>query len=485
MAADSIFELDRDPSGAGPRKDPLMSSHRAFVGAAIHPAERLDGKVVTPEHGRWDEARRAWNLAVDQQPAAIVFPESVEDVIAAVHLAVHMGLDIAAQGTGHNAGPLGSLEHTLLVRTDGMRSVEIDADARTARVGAGVLWLEVVEAAARYGLAALAGSSPDVGVVGYTLGGGLSWLGRKFGLAANNVQAIELVTADGRWLRTDREHEPDLFWGLRGGGGNFGVVTAIEIRLFPISEVYAGLLWWPIERGAEVMHAWHQLTETGLPDELTTVGRYLQLPPLPEIPEPVRGKSFVVVEAIHVGDPAEADELLQPLRALGPVNDTIATIPLEALSHLHMDPEEPVPGVADGSVLAYLDGPGIEELDRVAGAQSGSPLLSVEVRHLGGELGRARPQNGAIASIGGEYVMFAVGVTPSPEAHAAVSAHVEVVKQALVPWTARDMYLNFAETSRNARTFWGEQAYARLRRIKASVDPGNRIRANHPITPRR
>jgi hypothetical protein len=461
-----------------------MSSHRAPIRASIHPAELLNGKVVTPEHGRWDAARTAWNLAVDQQPAAVVFPESAEDVIAAVHLAVHMGLDIAAQGTGHNAAPLGSLEHTLLVRTDGMRRVEIDPEARTARVEAGVLWLEVVEAAARHGLAALAGSSPDVGVVGYTLGGGLSWLGRKFGLAASNVEAIELVTADGRWLRADREHEPDLFWALRGGGGNFGLVTAIEIQLFPISQVCAGLLWWPIARGAEVMHAWHQLTESGLPDELTTVGRYLQLPPLPEIPEPVRGKSFVVVEAIHVGDPADADQLLRPLRALEPVNDTVATIPVQELSHLHMDPETPVPGVADGSVLSHLDDGAVEELDRVAGARSGSPLLSVEVRHLGGELGRARPQHGALSSIDGEYVMFAVGVTPTPEAHAAVSAHVEVVKEALVPWTARHMYLNFAETNRDAQSFWSEQAYARLRRIKASVDPVNRMRANHPITPR-
>jgi FAD binding domain len=461
-----------------------MSSHRAAIRSPIRPVRALDGRVVLPEHGRWDEARRAWNLAVDQSPAAVVFPESADDVAAAVHLAVHFGLQIAAQGTGHNAGPLGYLGDTLLIKTERMRGIEIDPVARVARVEAGALWIEVVEAAARHGLAALAGSSPDVGVVGYTLGGGLSWLGRKYGLAANNVEAIELVTADGSWLRADRGNEPDLFWAMRGGGGNFGVVTALEIRLFPISEVYAGLLWWPIERGAEVMHAWHALTENGLPEELTTVGRYLQLPPLTEIPEPVRGKSFVVVEAIHLGDPAQADELLRPLRALGPINDTIATIPVQALSHLHMDPEEPVPGIADGSVLSHLDERAIGELERVAGAASGSPLLSVEVRHLGGELARARPQHGALSSIEGDYVMFAVGVTPTPEAHVAVSRHVEVVKQALVPWTARHMYLNFAETTRSADSFWSEQAYARLRRIKAAVDPTGRMHANHPITPR-
>jgi FAD/FMN-containing dehydrogenase len=461
-----------------------MSSHPAPIQSRIRPVRALDDKVITPEHGRWDEARRAWNLAVDQSPAAVVFPETAEDVVAAVHLAVHFGLRIAAQGTGHNAGPLGYLGDTLLIKTEGMRGIEVDPAARIARVEAGVLWIEVVEAAARHGLAALAGSSPDVGVIGYTLGGGLSWLGRKYGLAANNVEAIELVTADGTRLRADRENEPDLFWAMRGGGGSFGVVTALEIRLFPISEVYAGLLWWPIERGDEVLHAWHALTESGLPDELTTVGRYLQLPPLPDIPEPVRGKSFVVVEAIHVGDPAQANELLEPLRALAPINDTIETIPVQALSRLHMDPQEPVPGIADGSVLSHLDKRAIDELERVAGAASGSPLLSVEVRHLGGELGRARPQHGALSSIDGDYAMFAVGITPTPEAHVSVTAHVELVKEALVPWTARHMYLNFAETSRSADSFWSEHAYARLRRIKAVVDPSGRMHANHPITAR-
>ena len=250
-----------------------------------------------------------------------------------------------------------------------MRGVQIDPEARIARVEAGVLWLEVVEAAAEHGLAALAGSSPDVGVVGYTLGGGMSWLGRKYGLSANNVEAIELVTADGSVIRADRVNEPDLFWALRGGGGSFGVVTAIEIRLFPISQVYAGVLWYPIERGGEVLQAWRELTHSSdLPDELTTVGRFLNLPPIPEIPEEVRGKSFVIIEAFHLGDQAEADELLAPLRALGPVNDTIQYVPMPALSHLHMDPEEPVPGVADGLNIGELPAEAIDAFVDVAGA---------------------------------------------------------------------------------------------------------------------
>ena len=446
-------------------------------------ASALDGKIILPKHARFEEARRAWNLAVEQHPAAVVFPESAQDLVAAVLFAGEQGQQVAAQGTGHNAAALGPLDETILLKTERMRGVTIDPIARIARVEAGVLWLEVVQAAAAYGLAALAGSSPDVGVVGYTLGGGVSFLGRKHGLAANNVRAIEVVTADGRVARVDREHEPDLFWALRGGGGSFGIVTAIELELFAISEVYAGILWFPIERGSEVLHAWRELTAGGPPDELTTVGRFLQLPPIPEIPEELRGKSFVIVEAIHIGDPSQADDLLSPLRALGPINDTIQTIPMPALSHLHMDPEQPVPGAGDGLLVDQLTAEAIDAFVEVAGARAQFPLLSVEIRHLGGELGRARPEHGALASIAAQYAMYAVGMAPAPELEARVRSQVQAVKQALTPWAAAHMYLNFAETRRHAAAFFTEQAYNRLRRIKAAVDPDDVIRSNHPIPP--
>ena len=366
-----------------------------------------------------------------------------------------------------------------------MRGVRIDPRARTARAEAGAVWIDVVRAAARHGLAALAGSSPDVGVTGYTLGGGLSFLGRKHGLAANNVTAMEVVTANGRLVRADHEHEPDLFWALRGGGGSFGVVTALEFRLFPITKVYAGVLWYPIERGAEVLHTWGKLTRGTVPDELTTVGRFLRLPPIPGVPEEVRGKSFVTVEAYHAGDPREADRLLAPLRALRPVNDTVQTVPVPALSHLHMDPEQPVPGTGDGMMTGHLPGEAIDALVRAAGAQAPFPLLSVELRHRGGELGRPRPENGALASLDANYLLFAVGTTPVPELVSPVVAQVQRVRDALAPWAAPQMYLNFAETQRPAAPLWAEQAYHRLRRIKAAVDPGDVIRSNHPIPPAR
>ncbi len=368
-----------------------------------------------------------------------------------------------------------------------MRQVTIDPAARIARVQAGAVWLEVVEAAAEHGLAALAGSSPDVGVVGYTIGGGMSWLGRAYGLSANNVEAIEVVTADGRIVRADACTEPDLFWALRGGGGSFGVVTAIELRLFPITEVYAGLLWWPAgpgtETAAEVLQAWRQLTQSALPEEFTTSARLMNFPPAPDLPARLRGRSFVVIDVIHLGTAAEADQLLAPLRALRPVADTIRMIPAKALSHLHMDPEQPTAGVGDGLMLASLPAEAIDTIVRVAGPQAGAPLVVVELRHVGGEMKRVRPANGALAAVDADYALFAAGAAPFPQAASAVDRCLAQVRTAMSPWAARQMYLNLAETRRDPAAFWSPRAYDRLRRIKAAVDPDDLIRSNHPVPP--
>jgi hypothetical protein len=441
--------------------------------------------ILTPGAPGWDDARKAWNLAVDQRPAAIARPESAAGVAAAVGFARHHGLRAAAQGTGHGAAPLGPLADTVLVKTHAMRGVTIDPVARTARAEAGAVWRDVVEAAARHGLAALASSSPDVGVAGYTLGGGMSWLGRTYGLAANNVEAIELVTADARLVRADAVSEPDLFWALRGGGGSFGVVTAIELRLFPIMEVYAGLLWWPVDAGRDVLQAWRELTQSGLPDEFTTAFRFMRFPRRPDVPEPVRARWFAVVDVIHLGTPAEADRLLAPLRALGPVTDTVQTVPVRTLSHLHMEPEHPVPSVGDGLMLASLPPEAVTEIVRVAGGAAASPMTAVELRHTGGEMRRVRPGNGALAAVQADYALFAVGMAPTPEAARAVAAGVAAVKSAVTPWVAPQMHLNLADTGRDPRTFWTAPAYERLCRIKAAVDPGNLIRSNHPVPPAR
>jgi FAD/FMN-containing dehydrogenase len=436
--------------------------------------------IVLPHDPNWNEARLAWNLAADQQPAAVALPESAQEVAAVVRWARERGLRVAPQGTGHNALPLGSLAHTVLLKTERMRGIEIDVRRQRARVQAGVLWAEVTDAAAEHGLAALAGSSPDVGVVGYSLGGGISWLARCYGLAANNITAVELVNAEGDLIRTDAESHPELFWALRGGGGSFGVVTALEFSLFPITDVYAGVLFFPLERGAEVLRAWRRWVDD-VPDEVTSVGRFLQFPPIPDIPEPLRGGSFAVVEATSLLGKDATDELLRPLRELGPAMDTFATIPVRELKHLHMDPEHPVPGFGDGLLLSDFTDDAIDAMVRSAGAGSGSPLLSVEVRHMGGALARKAPGAGALATIDGKFLMFAVGLSMTPELGAAVKAHVELVQTALTRWDSGRMYLNFAEKRERGERFFGDATYRRLQAVKAAVDPDDVFRSNHPI----
>ncbi len=441
--------------------------------------DRIDGDVVGPGDYAWDEVRQAWNLSVDQHPAAVALPESPEDVVAIVAFAKANDLRVAPQGTGHGAAALDRLDDTILLKTERMRNVTIDPDTRIARAEAGVIWIEVVEAAAEHGLAALAGSSPDVGVVGYTLGGGLSWLARKHGIGANQVTAIEVVTASGDFVRADWANEPDLFWALRGGGGAFGIVTAIEFNLFPIEEVYAGILWYPVDRAAEVLKVWRAWTED-LPDEMTSVGRILQFPPIPEIPEPVRGQSFVVVEAIWSGEPDQGERLLEPLRALGPVMDTVTTIPIEELSKLHMDPEGPAPGTGDGGMLDDVDD---HLIDLFVEHVVGTPILSAELRHLGGAVARRSLQHGAVDVFEAPYIMYAVGIAPTPEAREVVDSAVARLRHMLAPWEAEHTYMNFAETRRKPSSLFSSASYHRLRRIKAIVDPTDLIRSNHPVLP--
>jgi FAD/FMN-containing dehydrogenase len=442
---------------------------------------RLAGTVVAPGDPSWDEARQAWNLAVDQRPALVALPENVDDVVAIVGFARDNGLRVAAQGTGHNASPLGDLSDTLLIKTHEMRGVEIDAANRGARVAAGTLWAEVTGPASEHGLAPLAGSSPDVGVVGFTLGGGLSWLSRRHGLAANSVIAIEVVTSDGRILCCDRDNHAGLFWALRGGGGSFGVVTAIEFALYPAPQVYAGAMLWPWERAREVLDRYVEWCRTA-PEQVSTSARLLQVPPLPDIPEPLRGRAFVAIDGAYLGAEAGAAEALAPLRALEPELDTFALVPAAALSHIHMDPEHPVPGKGDGMLLDRLTPAAIDALIEAAGPGSGSPLLAVELRQLGGAIGVPPADHGALPKLGGEFALFAVGMAPDPAAAAAVEAYIDAVRCAMDPWDAGRRYLNFTERPTDARAFFPDATLERLRAVKDAYDPAGVFLSNHPVS---
>jgi len=438
----------------------------------------LSGDLVAPDHPEWDLVRRAWNLSADQRPALVALPADAEDVVAIMDYAIRSGRKVAPQGTGHNASAIASLEGTILVSTQRMRGVELDAEAQTARVRAGTLWLEVTEAATPHGLFPLSGSSPDVGVVGYTLGGGLSWLGRKHGLAANSVTAIEVVTPDGKLVRATPDDHAELFWGLRGGGGNFGVVTAMEFRLYPYGEVYAGMFLWPYERHADVLRAWRDFTRTASED-VTTSFRIMHLPPLPDLPPFLSGRSVVVVDGAFAGGVADGEQAVAPLRALEPEVDTWAASSPAVLSHIHMDPEEPIPYLSETLMTGDLDDAALEAF--AAQLQPGAPVLFGELRHLGGALAREPEGAGAIGRLDGTYVVFGVGLVMGPETAAPVAAALAAFTGALADYGNGAAYLNFVERPTDTAVFFADDAYARLRALRAAVDPAARMVGNHPI----
>jgi FAD/FMN-containing dehydrogenase len=438
-------------------------------------------ELVEPGEERWDSARGAWNLAIDQRPAKVAQPGNAEETAAAVRYARENGLRVAVQAAGHSAGGLAGVgEDTLLLKTGRITGVELDAENRRARVGAGAKWQDVSALASPLGLAGLSGSSAEVGVVGYTLGGGHGWLARQHGLACNSVVAVEVVTADGQLLRADHEDEPDLFWALRGGGGSFGVVTALEFELYAVPQLYAGMVAWPWERTRDVLDAWREWV-SALPNEMSTWARILQVPPLPDIPEPVRGRQLVVVEAAYLGGAEAGGELLRPLRDLGPEIDTFAPAPPAALGHLHMDPEDPVPFAGSGQLLDELPPAAIDNLVAALGPGSGSVLLSFEIRQLGGALSEPPPGAGALASLDHAFLTLGVGMIMAPELAPAINAQLDAARSALESWDAGVNYGNFVDVPTDTSTFYSPETYTRLQEVKARYDPDDLFRANHPI----
>src|SRR3954452_10217977 len=247
----------------------------------IDPADSLEnlrnqcgGAVALPGDDGYDAARSGFNLGLDQRPAAVAYPADPSEVAALVRCARAAGLRVAAQSTGHNAGPLGDLRDTLLIKSAGLQGVEVDPVRRRVRAGAGVLWEAVVDASAPHGLYPLHGSSPTVGIVGYSLGGGMGGLARSHGLQTNSVTAVELVTADGELVRTDKDNDPELFWALRGGGGNFGIVTALEFKLYPLREIHAGFMLWDWTEAERVLRAYADWAASA-PDTVTTSFRIM------------------------------------------------------------------------------------------------------------------------------------------------------------------------------------------------------------------
>jgi len=437
--------------------------------------------MTTPDSSspHYDTARRAWNLHADQRPAAVCVATSVEHVQAAVGYARAHRLRIAARTTGHLAQTLPDLRDTLLLRLelhDG--DVSVDPAARIARIKAGARWGDVVEAVAPHGLAVMHGSSPSVGVIGYLLGGGLSFYGRAHGLAVNHVRAFEVVTADGTRRRVDHHNGAELFYALRGGGGSFAIVTAVELGLLPYAEVTGGAMFFPAKDAFALLRAWRDFTQTA-PEAITTTFRLLCLPPVPEVPEPLRAVPTVCVDGVSLA-PAHAVALERRLRYVSePILGGFGAMPSAAVARGHGDPEDPVPAVGDAMLLEKLDDWAIEMFLRVAGP--GSPLLAAELRHLAGALSSPPAGSGARSHLEGSYLLFGVGIPGAPATAAELDAQLDKCLAALAPWATGTRFTSFAERRSSLETCVPAPALERLARIREAVDPDRLLVASHAV----
>lgn len=451
--------------------------------ADASPLARLcDCPVFLPGDPGYDAARAAWQAAVDQRPAAVAVPRSADEVAEVVRCATAFGLRVAPQGTGHNAGPLAAqdLSDVVLVRTTELTEVTVDAGRGIVRVGSGVVWEPVVEAAAEAGFTVLHGSSPDVGVAGYSLGGGTGWYARKLGLSTNNLTAIEVVTAAGEVVRCDADHDPALFWALRGGSGSFGVVTAMELRMFDFDTAYGGMLVWDVSRAEEVLRTWAAWAP-GAPDEVTTAFRILRLPPMPELPEALRGRTVVVIDGAVLATDERAEDILAGLRALDPEIDTFARVPSRELVRLHMDPEGPTPFTADTTMLHSMPEEAIQAFLAQVGPGQDSSLLLAEIRQLGGALGRPHQGGGVLSHFEGDFLVFTGAIAATAEQEERGHAEAVALTAALAPWANGRNYLNFTEAPTDPRSFYAEDVWRQLTGIRSAYDPDAVFVGNHPV----
>jgi FAD/FMN-containing dehydrogenase len=441
------------------------------------------GSVQLPGDPAYDMARSPWNLQMRDHPAAVAYPAFPDEVAEVLVAAGESGLQVAAQGTGHGAPPLeGRLGDAVLLRTSAMTELEIDADRRSVRAGAGVLWGDLADAAGRHGLAARHPSSPDVGVVGYTLGGGIGWYARQLGLQCNAVTAVELVLADGTLVRATADREPELFWALRGGAAPLGVVTALEFGLFPLETVVAGHLSWDWTAVERVLPAWVAWC-VDAPDEVTTAFRLLDIPADEQIPAELRGRRIAMIDGAVLGDDASAAEVLAPLRALRPEFDTVARVPAASLVRLHLDPEGPTPAYASSTLVSGLPDAAIAGIVEAVGPGSGSRLAAAELRQLGGALARPDPAGGALAALDGQFLALGLGLGGGDDdAWARQREDAARFLAAVEPWATGRQYLPMLDARTDTRKVFPPGVHARLSAVRRAVDPGNLFLAAHDQT---
>ncbi len=444
--------------------------------------DQVVGKVYTPADSEYEQARLPWNRSYSPRPALVVQPESVADVVAAVRFARDNHLGVAAQTTGH--GPQASSDDALLIVMSKLNHVQVDAQAQTARIEGGAVWQNVLDQALPHGLAPLLGSAPHVGVVGYTLGGGLGWLGRKYGLAADSVRSVDLVTADGALVHASADENADLFWGLRGAGGNFGVVTAIEISLYPVAELYGGFMVYPGALAAEALGFYRDWLKT-VPDELTSSFAIFNFPDLPFLPEAIRGQTQVIVRAGFVGAAADGAAQIQKwLDWRAPLANTFRLMPFAEIATINNDPVQPSAGYASNGMFDDLSDEAIAIIVRRASDKS-SPVVMHELRHAGGAISRVAADANAIGNRDAQFYFTLGGPLFPPNNKDTVAAAIRAYKAELQSSFRSGVYLNFmsaGEAGERVREAYGAGALDRLLTLKAKYDPDNTFRFAYPLT---
>jgi len=439
---------------------------------------QVAGDVFIRGDTDYDRLRRGWDLSINQFPALILVPRNVADVAAGVRFAADAGWGVGVQSTGH--GTLYPADDQLLIVTSRMAAVQVDVEARTARVEAGASWRQVLDAITPFGLAALLGSSPDVGVVGYMLGGGIGWLGRCHGFGADSLRRVDIVTADGLLRHASSRENSDLFWGLRGGGGNFGVVTAMEFDLYPLATVYGGNLIYPGELARDALRFYREWLAK-LPDELSSWMAISKFPPLPQVREAFRGKTLALLVGAFAGTAAEGQRWIQPwLDWHAPIDNTFRELPFSEIGTISTDPVAPTAMHGSSDMLDELSDAAIDVIVEHA-LDPRSPLSLHVVRHAGGAIARVPAEVSAVGNRDAQLYFFTAGPAATPEAAAVLPREVQRYRAALQPHVRGGMWLNFmngngAGARARIKEAYGTEAQQRLLALKAKYDPNNTFR---------
>jgi FAD/FMN-containing dehydrogenase len=448
-------------------------------------ASRLRGELILPENPNYEAARGVWNGTVDRHPALIACCAGVEDVIAAVHFACEQALPLSVRSGGHSVAGYGTNEGGMVLDLSRMKAIRIDPERRTARLEPGLTWSEVSNALQASGLALTAGDTGTVGVGGLLLGGGMGWMVRKYGLAIDHLRAVELVTADGQFLRASADEHSELFWGLRGGGGNFGVATAFEVDLHPGGTILGGAVFYEASEAEPLLQAYARLASQA-PEELTTQVLLMPAPPAPFIPPDKQGTPVVALLLCYTGDLVEGERVVAPLRTLGPViADLVAPMPYPVIFTLAEAAE--IPGLQHHVRSQLFDRPSQEMVHVLAEAAHAvmSPATLIQLRILGGAMSRVSADATAFAHRDKQAMVMVTHFGPPPSVDAAdLHARTEHVWQALAPY-ASGAYVNLLgdEGEQRVHEAYPQATYARLAALKRQYDPANLFHLNQNITP--